>query len=112
MTGPRFRILLLVVATVGLSCCALVTETDETRGNMMNTFVNIDRYYRKTGKLPLSLRALTDREKEFSMPVDGWGKPLLYGVSNDGIITLTSYGPDGKPGGGIWWDADVSMSYY
>lgn len=45
------------------------------------------------------------------MLMDGWGNPLRFSLSSDGVITLTSYGWDGKPGGS-GWNADVSMSFY
>ena len=41
---------------------------------------------------------------------DGWNRPLQYRVAQDGIITLTSLGADGKPGGD-GEDADISVSY-
>ena len=42
---------------------------------------------------------------------DGWNRPLTYQINEDGVITLTSLGKDGKIGG-TGENADISKSYY
>jgi hypothetical protein len=101
MAGPWVanRILFLVAVAVSSPGCAVVTPTDMTRTQMFVSFIRIDEYFKHTAHLPPSLDALPKRSGELSGLRDGWHNPLQYTVSSDGVITLTSYGWDRKPGG-------------
>jgi hypothetical protein len=80
---------------------------------MSATFTRIGMYAKLHGSLPSSLEGLPEYDGPFNErePIDGWNRPLQYRVDGDGVITLTSFGKDGKPGG--WgFNADYSMSYY
>jgi len=78
---------------------------------MVETFARINIYAETNRSIPLSLNVLPKREGYANRTADGWGRPLLYTVGADGVITLTSNGADAKPGGeGL--DADVSQSYH
>ncbi|MGA2255740.1 MAG: type II secretion system protein GspG [Thermoguttaceae bacterium] len=59
---------------------------------------------------PASLSVLPVDEGPYGKAVDGCGHDLQYSVDHDGVITLTSFGADGKPGGD-GRDADIIMRY-
>jgi len=61
-------------------------------------------------RLPTGLSELTDRQGYANRTEDLWGRELIYRVDDDGIITLGSYGRDGKIGG-VNSDADIIRSY-
>ena len=88
-----------------------ISPVEATDTAISETFVRIDLYAKQHGTVPPSLNVLPEREGYANSITDGWGKPLLYEVSDDGRLTLTSYGKDGKPGG-TGEDADISRSYY
>lgn len=54
---------------------------------------------------------LPRRDGYANRTTDGWGHPLQYRVAADGILTITSLGKDGNPGGG-GENADVFESYF
>ena len=97
------------VALLFLCFVDVVTPTDVTRGSVLGVFLEVDKYFRDTGELPPSLEALRQRAPKLSI-TDGWGWPLHYSFS-DTVITVASYGLDGKAGGS-GWNTDRSMSYY
>ena len=68
----------------------------QTKGTIETTALQIRSYMRKHRSPPPSLSALPNLE---SPPKDAWGRKLVYFVDKDGIVTLGSYGADGKPGG-------------
>ncbi len=74
------------------------------------TFVRINLYAESNRSIPSSLDILPKREGYADLTTDGWGRPLVYKVAADGVITLTSFGADGKPGG-EGRDGDFSQSY-
>jgi general secretion pathway protein G len=112
-------ILLLLVGFTGCVCprCFLgsldsrITAVDSTTSAMGETFVRIDLYAKAHGTIPASLDVLPNRDGYTNRTTDGWGRPLIYSIGNDGLLTLTSYGKDGKPGG-EGADADIVKSYY
>lgn len=61
--------------------------------------------------VPSSLDVLPKREGYVNRTTDSWNRPLQYHIADDGMLTLTSYGADGKPGG-TGEDADISVSYH
>jgi hypothetical protein len=78
---------------------------------MGETFARIDIYAQSNRSLPTSLEMLPKREHYMNRTTDGWGRSLLYSVSQDGIISLTSLGKDGVLGG-QGEDADITEAYY
>jgi hypothetical protein len=112
-------ILLSAFAVAGCVCPAclldhfvtVITPVEMTDSAITETFVRIDLYAKEHGTTPPSLDVLPERKGYMNRITDGWGRPLLYEVSDDGRLTLTSYGKDGKPGGS-GEDADISRSYY
>jgi hypothetical protein len=100
----------LVLVAAFLRWYDVIPPRDMTITAVVETFVRINLYAQTNRSIPLSLDVLPKREGYANRTVDGWGQPLLYTVGADGVITLTSFGADGKPGGeGL--DADISESY-
>jgi hypothetical protein len=77
---------------------------------MTETLARINIYAETNKAIPPSLDVLAKRDGYVNRTTDGWNRPLQYRVTQDGIITLTSLGADGKPGGN-GEDADISVSY-
>jgi hypothetical protein len=109
MTKRNFLIFLGVASLFG--CTDKITPHDMTVTPMTETFVRINIYAETNRATPPSLDALPKREGYANRTTDGWNRPLLYRVAQDGIITLTSYGADAKPDG-TGEHADISMSYH
>jgi hypothetical protein len=82
-----------------------------TKGAITGTFVRINFYAQTNKVIPPSLDVLPKRKGYADRTTDGWGRPLQYQVAAEGIITLTSLGRDGKPGGS-GEDSDIAMSYF
>lgn len=68
-------------------------------------------YVLKNGRLPRSLAELTQGDPS-QVPAlnDPWGNPMIYIVDQDDVVTLMSYGADGKPGG-EGENRDIGKSY-
>jgi len=67
-----------------------------TRMTIDVTALQIQDYMREHRIAPPSLSALPQIT---SPPTDAWGRELLYSVDKEGVVTLGSYGRDGKPRG-------------
>lgn len=102
--------LVLVLAWVALCFVDRATPVDMTRTAMTETFIRICLYAETNKALPPSLDALPKRDGYANRTTDGWKRPLQYRVDKNGVITLRSFGADGKPGG-AGDDADLSQSY-
>ncbi len=87
-----------------------ITPVDSTVTAIGESFARVQIYARRNGAVPPSLNVLPKRRGYANQITDGWHRPLLYHVAPDGVITITSFGRDGKPGG-TGEDADISESY-
>lgn len=107
--GLRRLVPLFAVLAAG---CATLVDTippeTSTRSAMHDTFDRIDAYIKENGTTPRSLSALPSRDRSANRTTDAWGRELHYNVADDGTITLTSLGADGKAGG-HGEDSDISM---
>ncbi len=110
----RATILLVVGGVIalllGLAFFDVIPPVDMTQTAIIETFARIDLYAEANKAVPLSLEALPKRKGYANRTTDGWGRPLRYSVGEDGVITLRSFGADGKPGG-EGKNADISRSY-
>jgi hypothetical protein len=105
------RAFLIFLALAFLSGCTdKITPVEMTRTAMTETLVRINIYAETNKAIPSSLDVLPKRDGYMNRTTDGWNRPLQYRVAQDGIITLTSLGADGKLGGN-GEDADISVSY-
>jgi len=93
------------------SCCVhFITPVESTVSAITANFVRIGLFAEKHKKMPVSLEELPNREGYDERITDGWNRPLKYVIDSNGIVTITSFGRDGKPGG-VGEDADISKSY-
>ena len=105
------RAFLMFLALAFFSGCTdKITPVEMTRTAMTETLVRINIYAETNKAIAPSLDVLAKRDGYVNRTTDGWNRPLQYRVAQDGIITLTSLGADGKPGGD-GEDADISVSY-
>ncbi len=81
-----------------------------TRTAIGETHYRIYLFAEKNGKLPQQLSDLPVREGYLNRTTDEWGRPLIYEIDDAGIITLGSFGRDGKSGGS-GDDADIFHRY-
>jgi hypothetical protein len=77
---------------------------------MRFTLVRIQTYMKEHRLPPPNLSVVPVEDGPLGKPVDGWGREFLYSVDCDGVITLSSLGADGEPGGDNH-DADIVMRY-
>ena len=59
----------------------------------------IQRYALKHNALPSALSETKEIEGYDNSIKDAWGRPLIYSVDTNGLVTLGSLGKDNKPGG-------------
>jgi hypothetical protein len=104
------KYLLLMLSACLMGCSERVTPIEETRSAIGETFVRINMYAEANKKLPASIEILPRRAGYANQIIDGWGNKLKYTISKDGLITITSFGADGEPGG-VAENADISVSY-
>lgn len=88
----------------------VITSTEITYSSIGETIYRIDIYMKKNNAIPESLSILPKRDGYMNRITDGWGRPLTYSISEDGVIKLTSFGKDGKLGG-FADDSDITKSY-
>lgn len=74
------------------------------------THYRIYLYAAENNRLPNDLSELAERVGYTNRTDDLWGRELIYRVHDDGVITLGSYGRDGKIGGS-GDDADIIRRY-
>ena len=108
---PRQHILCVTLAMLALVSCHRITPVEMTKSAITETFVRIGIYAQTNRAVPPSLAVLPKRDGYANRTTDGWGRPLRYSLATNGIIALTSFGRDGKPGGS-GEDADTSESYF
>ena len=113
LTPAMIASALLAVVMVGLyvSLIDWIPPKDATLHAMGETFFRIGIYGRQRGALPPSLSVLPNRTGFANQTTDAWTRPLIYEVTPEGIIVLTSLGKDGKPGG-RGDSADITRAYH
>lgn len=113
----RFRLrTLMIVLALGLAMLAgclaphVITPEESTDVAIGETHVRTHLYMLTNRSTPPDLSVLPTRKGYGNRTTDGWGRPLLYSVDENGVITLSSLGRDGKSGGS-GADADVVRRY-
>jgi hypothetical protein len=102
----------MIIALLIASCCAhIITPVEMTKTAIMETFVRMNMFAKNNKTIPKSLNILPKRKGYANRITDGWNRPLIYSISQDDILTLTSLGKDGLPGG-VGENADIVKSYY
>ncbi len=87
------------------------SKADSTLESIVATLVRIQIYAKAHGCLPQSLDQLPKRADRSSPIKDSWGRPLLYSVGSNGVLSLRSLGRDGFSGGEDD-DRDIEFRYY
>lgn len=95
---------------IGASLIHTITPREMTLTAIGESFSRIHIFAKANNKLPESMTELPRRDGYLNRTTDGWSQELLYEVSNVGIVSLSSYGADRKPGG-IGEDADITRTY-
>jgi hypothetical protein len=103
-------LLLLVVVMVAYSSIDTIPPDSMTATSMGETHVRIHMYMTVNRDYPIDLTVLPMRDGYTNRTTDGWGRPLIYSVDDQGIISLTSLGRDGTAGGDSD-DADIVKRY-
>ena len=88
-----------------------ITPVEATHTAIRESFARVQIYAATNRTVAPSIDVLPKRDGYANQTSDGWHRPLLYRIAPDGVITILSYGMDGKPGG-TGDDADISASYY
>ena len=102
MTKKSATVALLAISTLTLVACSLVTTIsprDMTLTAIGETHVRMHLYLQEHRQCPETLSQLPQREGYMNRTTDGWDRPLIYSVDDDGVITLSSLGRDGVAGG-------------
>ena len=76
-----------------------IPSEDLTRTNMIGIAGQIREYVKTYKELPSDLSQLPTRKGYGNSTKDGWGNEIKYGIADDEIVILTSFGKDGKLGG-------------
>lgn len=101
----------VLLATALVACCVDTPDpTEITVSAMTETFVRMDIYARQHNTVPETLEILPQRSGYANRTTDGWDCALIYKIEDDGVLTLSSLGRDGRPGGS-GPDADVLRRY-
>ncbi|QEG24819.1 type II secretion system protein GspG [Mariniblastus fucicola] len=101
----RIRTVLVVVAAIAVlafvanSFVTTIPPHSMTLTAMTETHVRMHLYMLEHRECPDSLSELPKRDGYMNRTTDGWGRPLIYSVSDDGVISLSSLGRDGMVGG-------------
>ncbi|MGI6494699.1 MAG: type II secretion system protein GspG [Kiritimatiellia bacterium] len=100
----------LVVAFLLFSATTIIPPKDLTRTRFRALEVRI-RHSLAQGQdvNSLDIKTLPEAPGKDNATTDGWGHPIVMRVDGS-IITLTSYGKDGKPGG-TDQDADIEHRF-
>jgi len=93
----RFAPFILLAVT---ACHAhTISPSEMTYSAIGETIYRIHLYAKINGTLPSSLAVLPVRDNYANRTLDGWNRPIIYKVTPDGVLSLTSLGSDGLPGG-------------
>ncbi len=93
-----------------ISGCHSISPQNMTRTAITETFFRVFLYAQKHNKIPYSYDILPVRKGFANRITDGWDRELILEIKDDKLMTLTSYGKDGKPGG-EGENADISRSH-
>ncbi len=102
------RVAMIIVLCLLASCFVAfftfcqISSHDLTITSMGRMELRIEQYIREHGVLPERIEdipALSNRDAEFNLNTDAWGRDIMYSKVDLDRARLTSWGADGKPGG-------------
>ncbi len=107
MTTPQIRVvrgllwvIFPLVALWFLVYAQLPTASDVTATRVWELRSGILAFVQAVNRLPEDLSVLATSGVYTGSPTDGWGVGFNYYTNVDGLVVLTSYGKDGRQGGG------------
>lgn len=98
--------LCLAVAAAGASVAEeKISRTDrakirKTRESMRSLHEDLRVFMQRGGAYPKALKELVDGKYRENIPQDGWSRDFTYAIDDESGFRLTSWGADGKQGGG------------
>lgn len=110
MRTPTVLILLSALLLQGCDLVHVITPVEMTHTAIGETFVRIDLYMKKEKHIPKSFADLPVRSGYANSTKDGWNRELDYSISEEGVLSLTSLGADGKLGG-IGENQDITKRF-
>ena len=96
-----------MLAVVLSGCGTHVTPEASTFTAISQAAEQVHAYMREHRQVPTDFSTISDHAPPAT---DGWGRPLMYAVDDAGIVSISSYGRDGRPGGQDS-DADITRRY-
>jgi hypothetical protein len=93
---------LLAIVLAGISVALLfhpIPKESLTDARMWVIKRRILRSARDNARLPENISNLPPLERFDNSVADGWNRAIQYEFDTNGIVTLTSLGADGRPGG-------------
>jgi len=99
-----------IVMAGACSSVPVISPIESTQSAIVETTVRTHTYMLAHRTYPTDLKSLPLREGFANQITDGWGRDLIYSVDDQGVISLTSLGRDGRTGGSNE-DADITRRY-
>ena len=110
----RFLVILILLAPVAalviFSCFDLLPARGLTAIRMETLKQRILHYARTHNEFPKTAADLPLLNSRDNTVQDGWGRDIRFEIAPNGIVTLTSLGRDGRPGG-TGDDADITRTF-
>lgn len=100
----------IVLIIFSLMVFTKISPHEKTKSVIAETFVRIDAYMKSKQTIPVNLKELPTRKGYTNSVLDAWGNRLIYSIDSEGIISLSSYGEDGKIGG-VNKNKDIVIKY-
>ena len=117
-TGSTMKTLLSLLTVIAVyflimsGCCFhSISPQEMTHSTMTEIFYRAHLYAKEHKKIPYSFDVLPKRSGSENEIIDGWDRELILKITDDKVMTLTSYGEDGKPGGS-GDNSDISRSHW
>jgi len=113
LVGCNMKTITAISIFLMLASCYdhVITPVEMTETAIGETFYRVYLYGQMHHKIPHSLDVLPVRDGYANQTTDGWNRELILEIKDDKIMTLKSYGQDGKPGG-KGENADISRSHW
>jgi hypothetical protein len=103
---PGMVLLALFLTIFSIFWAITYFESTVTQQEMTTTAMVVDEerifdYIREHRNLPQSLSELPQSDGKIDGATDGWGRPIIYKIEKNDVVTLVSLGPDGKSNGSV-----------
>ncbi len=92
-------VILLLGVAIAAFCVTTIPPRDMTHTAITETTVRIHMYMAQQRDYPKDLSVLPKRDGYANRITDSWGRPLIYTIDEEGVISLKSLGRDCRAGG-------------